>query len=83
MMMIFSIACSSTSLVNRAYHSEWIAAAQEEQDADLLQRAQKEPTHIGRQQLAPDVQVFCYIPYPDAEWSLALFRRQAELLRQK
>jgi RNase H-like domain found in reverse transcriptase/Integrase zinc binding domain/Reverse transcriptase (RNA-dependent DNA polymerase) len=49
-----------------------IAAAQE-QDADLLQRAQKEPTFIGRQQLAPtNVQVFCYIPFPGAEWKIYL-----------
>jgi hypothetical protein len=37
-----------------------IAAAQA-QDAALLQHAQKEPTCVGQQLLAPNVQVYCYV----------------------
>jgi transposase InsO family protein len=42
------------------------------QDAALLEHAQKEPHDVTRQLLAPDTQVFVYIPQPNAEWKIYL-----------
>jgi transposase InsO family protein len=48
-----------------------IAEAQA-QDAALLQHAEKEPTKIGQQLLAPNVHVYCYVPQPGAPWKIYL-----------
>lgn len=48
-----------------------IAAAQA-QDAELLQRAQRDPNRFARQLLAPNTEVYCYIPSPGAPWKIYL-----------
>jgi hypothetical protein len=73
--MIFLIASLFISLDNRdIFHFVWntIAAAQA-QDAALLQHAQKEPTCVGQQLLAPNVQVYYYVPQPGTSpWKIYL-----------
>jgi transposase InsO family protein len=48
-----------------------IAAAQA-QDAALIQHAQKDPTRIGQQLLAPNTQVYCYTSHPGEPWKIYL-----------
>lgn len=48
-----------------------IAAAQE-RDAELLEFAQTNPTTYVRQLLAPNTQVYCYIPAENAPWKIYL-----------
>ena len=48
-----------------------IAAAQQ-RDADLLELAQQHPTTYVRQLLAPNTQVYCYIPAANAPWKIYL-----------
>jgi transposase InsO family protein len=48
-----------------------IAEAQA-QDTALLQHAEKEPTKVGQQLLAPNVHVYCYVPQPGASWKIYL-----------
>ena len=47
-------------------------ALNQQQDQDLLQHAQQEPNKVVQMLLNHEVEVYCYIPQPNAPWKIYL-----------